>query len=741
MSVALTPRDWNDNLPLRLAALTTLACAALALGSVGLIVAPVALLTMISILIVGLAVPRWIPSLVNQSPRRTTLALGAVGLLVVATAGSGRGALFSGEMSGPLPAAVTELGLPTGLPIGLLAALAAGALVAVSLELADRRGVQSALVLSTAVLGLASVAGPGPHLLPALIPGWPAAMFALARLCSDVSANQNLSPAGGTKWSGPEARPQPSTAGTGLVIRTTLTGGAARATTRWQVLPVFAVITLSLLGLSVAVVSGVATIGDRAGQFGTAAGFDAATGGRSASDYLGGEMDLAARGTLGSDPVLDVPAGSPRLWRAGTLDEYDGRGWLATGSPGGLPRFQRQSGGAAQLLDPMTTTSPGPIRTDHVRLMRTGATQVLAPGRLLGVTSTALRAGAELFVAPGDRVTIAAGGAGSDRYEVRSQVLPLADDLSSDAVAGAAAVTGDESLDPRWSGLPETVPERVRSLGRKLVSGAPSRLAAVRAIEAELAGRMTYVLDSPVPPSGADAVDDVLFVSHSGFCEQFASAEVVLLRAGGVPARLAVGFAGGEPQDDGFRRLLRSDAHAWVEVWFPGVGWVTSDPTPAADETATWWQSVQDDVRRLVADRATWTVVALVLILGSAGGLVLFRQRSRPATGPEMTARRVDPDLAAAFTRLESALRTEGRPRAPNETVAALARRLTPESEGEPGGAPAPDPVSDRGLADALLTLQRALYARQPPSRLECLSAATAIDERRTAASREVRSR
>jgi hypothetical protein len=165
-----------------------------------------------------------------------------------------------------------------------------------------------------------------------------------------------------------------------------------------------------------------------------------------------------------------------------------------------------------------------------------------------------------------------------------------------------------------------------------------------------------------------------------------------------------------------------------VEVWFPGIGWVTSDPTPAAAETTTWWQSVQDGARSLVADPATWIVVVLVLILGSVSGLLL-RRRSRRATGLETGGRRVDPDLAAAFARLEAALRTEGRPRAPNETVAALARRLAPGPEGEPA------------LAEALQTLQRALYARQPPSRPECRRAATAIDQRPGASSRPVRTR
>ena len=128
---------------------------------------------------------------------------------------------------------------------------------------------------------------------------------------------------------------------------------------------------------------------------------------------------------------------------------------------------------------------------------------------------------------------------------------------------------------------PSTVPERVRALAKRITRWAPDRDAATRAVESYLREHATYRLDSPVPPPGADAVDHFLFVAHTGFCEQFAAAEVVLLRAAGVPARLATGFAGGESSGD-HRTLRGSDAHAWVEVWYPDLGWAASDPTAGA---------------------------------------------------------------------------------------------------------------------------------------------------------------
>ncbi len=102
----------------------------------------------------------------------------------------------------------------------------------------------------------------------------------------------------------------------------------------------------------------------------------------------------------------------------------------------------------------------------------------------------------------------------------------------------------------------------------------------IRAYEAWLAANTSYDLDAPVPDAGVDAVDDFLFVSQRGFCEQIASALTVMLRSQGVPARLATGYLPGErDRVSGVWKVRASDAHAWVEVWFPETGWEAFDPT------------------------------------------------------------------------------------------------------------------------------------------------------------------
>lgn len=81
---------------------------------------------------------------------------------------------------------------------------------------------------------------------------------------------------------------------------------------------------------------------------------------------------------------------------------------------------------------------------------------------------------------------------------------------------------------------------------------------------------------------GRDAIDEFLFDSRRGFCEHFASSFVFLLRAAGVPARLVVGYQGGEFNGvDSYYVVRQSDAHAWAEVWLEGQGWQSLDPTAA----------------------------------------------------------------------------------------------------------------------------------------------------------------
>ena len=188
------------------------------------------------------------------------------------------------------------------------------------------------------------------------------------------------------------------------------------------------------------------------------------------------------------------------------------------------------------------------------------------------------------LLAPGQPVSVRTG----DRVAAMGTSLFVTDHGDRPYVMRSNGVIRDP-VTPADTNLPSSVPVRVVDLARRLTHDATTVQAKAAAIEAYLHAHERYRLDSPVPAEGADTVDDFLFVSHEGFCEHFASAEAVLLRAVGVPARLVTGFSGGTPQG-AERILLGSDAHAWVQV---GVGGTSGSgptrppgPPSAADRPA-----------------------------------------------------------------------------------------------------------------------------------------------------------
>lgn len=120
--------------------------------------------------------------------------------------------------------------------------------------------------------------------------------------------------------------------------------------------------------------------------------------------------------------------------------------------------------------------------------------------------------------------------------------------------------------------------ERAYELARRLVDSSRTPYGFVQAVLSHLRAGYTY---SETPPRRPLPLDAFLFRDRIGYCQQFAGAAALLLRLGGVPARVATGFTRGKPDGAGGEYVVRDyDAHAWIEVWFPRIGWVQLDPTP-----------------------------------------------------------------------------------------------------------------------------------------------------------------
>ncbi|MGC1687020.1 MAG: DUF3488 and transglutaminase-like domain-containing protein [Candidatus Acidiferrales bacterium] len=124
---------------------------------------------------------------------------------------------------------------------------------------------------------------------------------------------------------------------------------------------------------------------------------------------------------------------------------------------------------------------------------------------------------------------------------------------------------------------------RVKALVDTVTATSKNPYDAAANVERYLRTRFSYTLNIDTPPD-KDPLAYFLFEKKAGHCEYFASAMTVMLRAKGIPARFVTGFLPGEYNDVAGDYIVRaSDAHAWVEAYFPGYGWITFDPTPPAD--------------------------------------------------------------------------------------------------------------------------------------------------------------
>jgi protein-glutamine gamma-glutamyltransferase len=165
------------------------------------------------------------------------------------------------------------------------------------------------------------------------------------------------------------------------------------------------------------------------------------------------------------------------------------------------------------------------------------------------------------------------------RYEGRS-LLPI----TSESELRTASFIYPPAVRDTYLQLPRLDP-RIRALAEKVTAGSNSEYDKAASLERYLISHYAYTLDLTGPPTD-DPLAQFLFVRRAGNCEYFASAMAVMLRAIGIPARYVTGFLAGEYNDVGGDYMVReSDAHAWVEVFFPDFGWILLDPTPAGNES------------------------------------------------------------------------------------------------------------------------------------------------------------
>jgi hypothetical protein len=279
--------------------------------------------------------------------------------------------------------------------------------------------------------------------------------------------------------------------------------------------------------------------------------------------------------------------------------------------------------------------------------------------------------------------------------------------------------TGPDPVNPVWTALPVELPAEVSTLAQQITSGVTSRYQKVVALEQYLRSHETYTLNAPVPPAGKDAVDDFLFHTHVGFCELFASAEAVMLRTLGIPTRLVSGLAYGA-QDGSERLYTAANAHAWVEVYYPGVGWSPADPTagvpiaPGPPSNDSLFSRAFDAVASaLPGGRLSLAVLgAVVLVIGGWAVRSLLRGEGLLWPGRRRRAKGEPPGpVLAAYLRV-----TEDRHGPPPRATAETARQYLARI-----GGPSQMDV-------AVLALEQELYGDGPPTDAEILAAVEALE-------------
>jgi transglutaminase-like putative cysteine protease len=281
---------------------------------------------------------------------------------------------------------------------------------------------------------------------------------------------------------------------------------------------------------------------------------------------------------------------------------------------------------------------------------------------------------------------------------------------------------------------------RTWALAQRIRSRSSTVEDVVDEVTAHLADGYTY---SEQPGEDARNLEGFLFDSKAGYCQHFSGAMALLLRMAGVPARVSTGFTSGSLDRKTREYVVRDlDAHSWVEVFYPGYGWVTFDPTPAASPARS---QIEDDASGAAGGRPQrppgfggdlpadpgrrtevggggppWGWIALGAVAGLLAGVALFRRarNGRPSALEELqralARTRRDTGPATTLSALEGSFaRTPG--------AAGYVRAIRNQRYGPAG--PPPTLAQRRGLraelarGAGLLGALRAWWALPPRPR------------------------
>ncbi len=462
--------------------------------------------------------------------------------------------------------------------------------------------------------------------------------------------------------------------------------------------------------------------------------------------------------------IVRIKARRPAYWKVRTLDEFSGDAWDSGG-------FDRDSDDPTLDMPPNWTTQDRFQDRLQVSVQRLRGSDVVGAGTTVSIDDATrpispgvgpgewqsegdLRTGdsysARVYVprpTPQQLAAVPAAQSIEQADDLRIRVdldpaVPAPDDAPPSPIDGSPpdragvefppfgrvgvrpvaeyrtfGVTGDGDAAMRASNL-----SRAWGLAQRLREGTSTPYEYVLAVSAYLRRGFTYSEKPPPPAAGVHPLEAFLFDDKAGYCQHYSAATALLLRMGGIPARVATGFSPGGYSKRRAAWIVRdTDAHSWVEAWFEGYGWVTVDTTPSAtparSQIAALAAPASSDEASAAADAAAdaaageggsspadpraagsreelfnrlrggdtgtdseagdaaggggigvpvWAAVPLALVLfGGAGALVVRHRRRLP-----------DDPLDRAVYELETALRRSGRGMDGGMTLRQLERRL-----------------------------------------------------------------
>ena len=323
--------------------------------------------------------------------------------------------------------------------------------------------------------------------------------------------------------------------------------------------------------------------------------------------YAGDTVSISGPIQLSPEVRYRVQADEEAYWRVASYDRYTGDGWVRS-----------QGGSAGDGL----ASPPGDSRTlEQEYTAEADIATLPAAWRATDVSGVPV----PVQVAGNGDLEPASPLAEGESYDVTSEV-PTA----SPGQLRSAGTEYPDEVEERYTQLPASTPDRVGDRTERLTANADNPYDTARVIEEWLKEEYRYSLEVERPEG--DIADAFLFEMDAGYCTYYATTMVAMLRTQGIPARFVTGYSPGQQVDDDEWVVRGSNAHAWVEVYFPGHGWIEFDPTPAADRSSTEQERI--DEARLEGSEAV--------------DIDLTENQSAAAIGPEE-----DPLVGAGETELQ----------------------------------------------------------------------------------------